>query len=106
MSGEHQCPKPCSIQQSSTATVCDMPWPSYPGRTMRLRERSHWMDTINILLRQLTQMWQGFVAALPSMIIALAIIILTRLTPASLARQPICPCRSMANMILDARSAA
>ncbi|ANI79510.1 mechanosensitive ion channel family protein [Sphingobium sp. EP60837] len=35
------------------------------------------MDTVNILLRQLVRMWQGFVAAIPSIIIALAIIMLT-----------------------------
>jgi small conductance mechanosensitive channel len=35
------------------------------------------MDTVNILLRQLVRMWQGFVAAVPSIIIAVAIILLT-----------------------------
>ena len=35
------------------------------------------MDTVNILLRQLVRMWQGFVAAIPSIIIAVAIIMLT-----------------------------
>ncbi len=35
------------------------------------------MDTITILLRQLVRMWQGFIAAIPNMIIAIAIVMLT-----------------------------
>lgn len=35
------------------------------------------MDTLNILARQLTRMWTGFVASLPSIAIALLVVLLT-----------------------------
>lgn len=35
------------------------------------------MDTITILLRQLTGMWRGFVAAIPNIVIATVIILPT-----------------------------